>query len=284
MMHNIKTPSKPAARRFLFASDFDQTLSFNDSGAELAQLLGVPDFHARVAALAALNLVQQGGELAYLLLHDPVFAAVRKEHLVEAGQRVRVKDHVSLLGALLRQGFGGNTFAFYVISAAPQEVVESALAGIVPKEQIVGTRFRYDAKSGRIIGIERVPAGFGKVAALTVLQRHLHIGDERVIYAGDGQSDIHVMLHVGQRKGYTIAVSGAEQVTRIASRTVLSDDATGVLVPVLEDICGYQPGDIRALFESHDLMIWGWAKMRTDVLTVGRPQPLADGMALDVLQ
>ena len=36
--------------------------------------------------MAKINLVQQGAELAYLLLHDPEFKAkVRKEHLREVG-------------------------------------------------------------------------------------------------------------------------------------------------------------------------------------------------------
>lgn len=273
-MFNSLKPDVIAARRFLFASDFDKTLSFNDSGAELADLVGVRDFDQRVKVLGDQNLVQQGGELAYLLLHDPDFSAVRKEHLVEAGRRVRIKANIGLLGRLLAQGFAGNTFAFYIISAAPQLIVESALQHIVPPAQIIGSQFGWDEKTGRIASIERVPAGYGKVAVLSQLQQQLRIGDERVVYTGDGHSDVHVMLHVGQRKGYTIAVSDAEHVTSIAKRTVLSDDATGVLVPVLEDICGYRPSQIRALFEDHDLAIWAWSKMRTDMLTLGRPAGL----------
>ena len=60
-------------KRYLFASDFDQTLSFNDSGFVLSELLGVPkeEFERRSKGMAKLNLVQQGAELAYLLLHYP---------------------------------------------------------------------------------------------------------------------------------------------------------------------------------------------------------------------
>jgi len=44
----------------LFAgSDFDQTLSFNDSGIVLSEMLGIAGFRERVAALSQLNLVQQ---------------------------------------------------------------------------------------------------------------------------------------------------------------------------------------------------------------------------------
>src|SRR5918999_6209191 len=84
-------------RHYLIASDFDQTLSFNDSGLVLAELLGVTRFEEKVAGLAVSHLVQQGGELAYLIRHDPEFRGVRREHLVEAGRRVRVKNNIPAL-------------------------------------------------------------------------------------------------------------------------------------------------------------------------------------------
>jgi hypothetical protein len=64
-------------KQYLLASDFDQTLSFNDSGLVLSELVGIPAriFEAKVATLAVQNLVQQGGELGYLLLHDPEYRA-----------------------------------------------------------------------------------------------------------------------------------------------------------------------------------------------------------------
>src|SRR5208337_3712252 len=71
-------------KRYLFASDFDQTLTFNDSGLVLSELAGIPtaEFERKAKGMAKLNLVQQGAELAYLLLHDPEFRSrVRKEHL-----------------------------------------------------------------------------------------------------------------------------------------------------------------------------------------------------------
>jgi hypothetical protein len=76
-----------APKHYLFASDFDQTLSFNDSGHVLSELLGVRGFEQKVAGLARSNLVQQGGELTYLIRHDPDFRGVRREHLIEAGRR-----------------------------------------------------------------------------------------------------------------------------------------------------------------------------------------------------
>ena len=89
-------------KRFILASDFDQTLSFNDSGYVLAELLGISasEFERKTAGMSAFNLVQQGGELAYLLLHDPEFRTVRREHLYEAGKRVRLKPNIDLLLSL----------------------------------------------------------------------------------------------------------------------------------------------------------------------------------------
>jgi len=88
------------AREFLLVSDFDQTLSFNDSGIVLSDLLGLSGFEERIAGLSRIHMVQQGGELAYLLLHDPEFRRVRREHLVEVGKRIRLKKNIRLLSQL----------------------------------------------------------------------------------------------------------------------------------------------------------------------------------------
>jgi hypothetical protein len=89
--------------------------------------------------MARLNLVQQGAELAYLLLHDPQFRHVRREHLVEVGKRIPLKEQIHLLYRILDQGIPGYHFDFFVLSAAPKEIVQSALAGIVPADHIYGT-------------------------------------------------------------------------------------------------------------------------------------------------
>src|SRR6266850_243951 len=143
-------------KRYLLASDFDQTLSFNDSGIVLSELLGISDFREKTAGLSRIHLVQQGAELAYLLLHDPEYRRVRKEHLIETGKQIRLKANIHLLSRLLA-GLDGYQFSFYVISAAPEEVIQSALEGIVPADQIHGTRFHYDVHSGEIQSIIRVP-------------------------------------------------------------------------------------------------------------------------------
>ncbi|PYP51580.1 MAG: haloacid dehalogenase [Gemmatimonadetes bacterium] len=254
-------------KRYLLASDFDQTLSFNDSGIVLSDLLGISGFREKSAGLSRIHLVQQGAELAYLLLHDPEYRRVRKEHLIEVGKRIRLKQNLHLLPRLLSQ-LDGFDVAFYVISAAPQEVIQSALEGIVPPEHIHGTRFRYAPASGEIQAIERVTAGYGKVALLEELRARLPVSHDRVIYVGDGSSDIHVMLHVNRLNGMTIAVSENKYLAQIAKRTVLSDDAVSVLVPFLEDIVGMDAGRIHALFESHGLVLQEWDKVQTDLLTI----------------
>src|SRR5689334_7287515 len=196
-----------ATRHFLVASDFDQTLSFNDSGLVLSELIGATRFEEKVAGLARSNLVQQGGELAYLIRHDPEYRGVRREHLREAGKRVRLKRGLRAFVELLDRGVGGQTFSFFVVSAAPREVVVSALEGIVPPERIFGTEFEYDGHSGEVRSINRVRAGYGKVAVIDELQQRLGIAADRTIYVGDGSSDIHVMLHVNNCHGFTISVS-----------------------------------------------------------------------------
>ncbi len=256
-------------KHYLLASDFDQTLSFNDSGIALSELLGITGFQDKVNGLSRLNLVQQGGELAYLLRHDPEYRRVRKQDLAEVGGRVRLKRNIPLLTRLLESGIEGHRFDFYVVSAAPEEVVRSALQGIVPPDHVIGTRLGYAAETGEIESIVRVAAGYGKVAAIDELRLALGVPSDRVIYVGDGSSDIHVMLEVNHRGGFTIAASEAKYITQIAKRTIISDDASSVLVPILEQIVGWSPERIRALFEAHGVLIQQWDKVRTDWLTIG---------------
>jgi len=255
---------------YLFASDFDQTLTFNDSGYVLAELVGIStsEFERKSKGMAKLNLVQQGAELAYLLLHDPEFQSkVRKEHLYEVGKRIRLKENISLLYEILNTGIDGYHFDFYVLSAAPVEVIHSALAGAVPYDHIFGTEFLY-TDAGQIASITRATAGYGKVAVLDELQSQQQIGPDHVIYVGDGSSDVHVMLHVNIRDGFTIAVSEAKHVSQVAKRTVLSSSALSVLAPILEDVVGWERPRIREFFEAHGMLIQEWERGRTDWLTL----------------
>ena len=274
----MSTMTEPV--HFLVASDFDQTLSFNDSGVVLSQLIGASGFEEKVAGLARSNLVHQGGELAYLLRHDPEFRAVRREHLIEAGRRVRLKQDIPQLVDVLAKGIPGCQFSFFVISAAPRPVIEAALEGVVPPDHIFGTELEFDATSGEVTAVTHVPAGYGKVAAVERLEEELHISPDRTIYVGDGSSDVHVMLHVNNRDGFTIAVSENKHIARIARRTVLSDNALSVLVPVLEQIANWRPAEIRALFESYGLTLQEWEKARTDWVTVRELPQIPPGTAV----
>jgi HAD superfamily phosphoserine phosphatase-like hydrolase len=256
--------SEPPVKHFLLASDFDQTLSFKDSGLVLSELLGVSGFEERVAGLARSNLVQQGGELAYLIRHDPEFRGVRREHLIEAGRRVRLKHAIPALTDFMKRGTEGYQFSFFVISAAPREIVTSALSGVIPPEHIYGTELEFDAGSGEVRAINRVPAGYGKVAVIEELQHRLRIAPDRVIYVGDGSSDVHVMLHVNNHEGFTIAVSENKQLARIAKRIVLSENAFSIMLPILDQLLRWKTGDIRELFESYGLALSEWEKERTD--------------------
>jgi HAD superfamily phosphoserine phosphatase-like hydrolase len=267
-------------RHYLVASDFDQTLSFNDSGLVLSEILGTGGFQEKVEGLARSNLVQQGGELAYLIRHDPEFRGVRREHLIETGRRVRLRQNIPALVEFLNRGLEGSRFSFFVISAAPREVIQSALEGIVDPEHVFGTELEFDERTGEVRSIKRVPAGYGKVAVLEELEARLGTAPDRTIYIGDGSSDVHVMLHVNNRAGFTIAVSENTQLSRIARRTVLSDDAFSVMVPILEDVLGRGVAEIRTLFESSGLTLEQWDKARTDRVTIRDTRPLDVGVSV----
>ena len=271
---------KRISKHYLLASDFDHTLSFNDSGVILSELLGIEGFQAKIAEISRKNFIQQGGELSYLLLHDPEYKQVRASHLVEVGKKIRLKPNIRLVSQLLNS-LDGYRFSLYVISAAPEEVIQSALEGIVPPENIYGTRLRYDEVTGEVCAIDRVCAGFGKVAVLDELQSGLKLGRDQVVYIGDGSSDIHVMLHVNRYDGLTIAVSEAKYISQIAKRTVLSEDALSVLVPILEEIAGWQSNRIRALFEVHGFTVQEWDKVKTDWLTI---EPIDTGDTAQLTQ
>jgi 2-hydroxy-3-keto-5-methylthiopentenyl-1-phosphate phosphatase len=271
-------------KHYLFASDFDQTLSFNDSGYVLSELLGIPtsEFERKSQGMAKLNLVQQGAELAYLLLHDPEFhSRVRRHHLFDVGKRIRLKQNIDVLYRMLDGGIDGYRFDFYVLSAAPVEVIQAALEGVVPADHIFGTQFKYNG-AGEIETILQTTAGYGKVAVLNQLQGTLQVGPDHIVYAGDGNSDIHVILHVNGREGFTIAASENRHIAQIAKRTVISNNALAMLIPILEKIVGWERQEIRAFFESYGFLIQEWDRVRTDWLTI-RPAslPLVEAASAD---
>ena len=111
---NTHMSEKPL-KRYLFASDFDQTLTFDDSGYVLSELVGIPtaEFERKAQGMAKLNLVQQGAELSYLLLHDPEFRKkVRKQHLYEVGKNIRLKENIELLYQVLKTRSGWLSLRF----------------------------------------------------------------------------------------------------------------------------------------------------------------------------
>jgi HAD superfamily phosphoserine phosphatase-like hydrolase len=263
----MATRTNRLATRYLLASDFDKTLSFNDCGQVLAELQGVSGFDEKVAELAQENFVQQGAELTYLLLHDKEFRGVRREHLVEAGKGAQLKNNVELFPRLLNEIDERHEFVFYVISAAPREMVVSALEGIVPPDRIFGTLFEYDAH-GQIVDVKRSTAGYGKVAVVDRLREEWNLSRDRIIYIGDGSSDIHVMLHVNRLDGLTIAVSENQYISQVARRIILSEDALAVVVPILEELFGWDSARIQARLEAEGFLVREWDKFQTDTLVL----------------
>ncbi|HMB84273.1 MAG TPA: HAD family hydrolase [Terriglobales bacterium] len=201
-------------------------------------------------------------------MHDPEFRSrVRRDDLFEVGKRIRLKENIKQVYEILDRRIEGFHFDFYVLSAAPVEVIQSALKGIVPEDHIFGTEFKYKA-SGEIESLVRATAGYGKVTRLDQLEEQLGIPADHVVYVGDGSSDIHVMMQVNRRDGFTIAVSESKLVAQIAKRTVLGDNALATLVPILEEIAGWQRPQIRHLFESYGFLIQGWDRVQTDWVTL----------------
>ena len=66
-----------------------------------------------------------------------------------------------------------------MISAAPREVIESALDGVVPPDHIYGTDLDFDPATGESRSVLRVPAGYGKVAVLEELESTLGVRPDR---------------------------------------------------------------------------------------------------------
>ena len=67
-----------------------------------------------------------------------------------------------------------------------------------------------------------------------------------------------------------MAVSETKSIAWIARRTVLSDNALSVLVPIVEETHGWKALRNRDLFTSCGIAIHEWDKIRTDWLTFHR--------------
>ena len=87
--------------RYLIASDFDQTLSFNDSGHVLGEIVGIKDLSARLKGFPRPIWCNRVLNWPISCGTDPEFRGVRREHLVDAGKPVRLKENVKLLAEIL---------------------------------------------------------------------------------------------------------------------------------------------------------------------------------------
>jgi HAD superfamily phosphoserine phosphatase-like hydrolase len=253
-------------KRYLFICDFDKTLSFDDSGVILSEKIGIDEetFEQKLVKVRTRNIVQLGGELAQLITTDPDYKGkVSKKLFKEVAKDIKLKKDVSKLMKVLDKGIGENKFYCYVISACPVEIIRTALKGILPPENIIGTTFIYDDK-GVVQSIERTGAGQGKVTNVDALREKNKIPRDRIIYVGDGSSDLHVMLHVNAYGGYPIAVSSSPYLGHISKRTVLSDSALSILTPILEDILGYKETQIKKFFIDIGHTISEWSRVKTD--------------------
>lgn len=257
--------------RYLFISDFDKTLSLDDSGYPLAEKLGISpqEFDNKVEGIRRKNIVQLGGELAYLITEDPDFRGkVSKSLLREVGREVRLKNNVSQLVSLLNQGIDNKQFYTYVTSAGPWDLIVQALDGIIPPENIYATTFDYDDREV-VTEVRRTGAGDAKVATLDSLKIKQKVPRSQIIYVGDGTSDVHVMLHVKAYNGYPIAVSSSPYMGHIAKRTVLSENALAVLIPILEEINGYTEQRIIDFFSRLDIPITEWNRAQIEWVDLG---------------
>ncbi len=255
-----------AKKKYLFASDFDKTLSFDDGGELLSLKLGIQpeDFKKKIKEITRRNIVQLGGELVHLFLRDKDYIGkVIKDLLIEVGSEIKLKKDVAALFKILTEGVDGFTFCPYVVSAAPKEIAVEALKGILPSERIFGTKLIYD-KKGTVVDVERTNAAHAKVATVDTLKEKEKVPHDRIIYVGDGASDIHVMLHILSYRGYPITVSPAPYMGHICRRTVLSDNVLSILIPILEDIVEMSETEVRDFFEEKGHSVKDWSRAKTE--------------------
>ncbi|MBI5788008.1 MAG: haloacid dehalogenase-like hydrolase [Candidatus Schekmanbacteria bacterium] len=257
--------------KYLFVSDFDKTLSLDDSGYLLAEKLGISPrgFDGKVEDIRRKNIVQLGGELAYLITSDKDFCGkVSKTLLQEVGKETKLKKNVAQFISLLNNGIDNTEFYTCVTSAGPWDIISQALEGIIPPENIYATTFSYD-ELGIVTEVIRTGAGDAKVATLDELKIRQKIPRSQIIYVGDGTSDVHVMLHVRAYNGFPIAVSSSPYMGHIAKRTVISDNALAVLIPILEVINGYTEEQIIDYFAKLKRPINEWNRAQIELVDLG---------------
>ena len=89
------------------------------------------------------------------------------------------------------------------------------------------------------------------------------------------------VVNISNIGGLTIAVSENAYINQIAQRTVLSDDALSVLVPILESVVGWNSSRIREFFEAHGFALREWDKVQRDTLTICPLPALEASLAAD---
>ncbi len=107
----------------------------------LSELIGLHDFHPEGKGPLRYPFGPAGCGAGLPDPHDRIFGRVRREHLVETGKRIRLKHDVALFAKTLENLSDGYKISFNVISAAPQEIIQSALEGIVPPENFMARVF-----------------------------------------------------------------------------------------------------------------------------------------------
>ena len=148
MMDTKRIPNKDSLKkRFVLASDFDQTLSFNDSGYVLGELLGIPRVRVRAQdprAWPSSTWCSKEASSPTCCCTILSFARCVVNIFTRLASCVRLKPNIDSLYKFLSNEVEGFHFDFYVISAGPVEIIRSALEGIIPPDHIFGTEFEFN--------------------------------------------------------------------------------------------------------------------------------------------
>jgi len=203
--------------------------------------------------MAKLNLVQQGAELSYLLLHDPSsirasgaticsrWATNSSQGQYQADLRdPRPADRwipLRLLRALGGAGGGDPVGA----------------GGNRAENHIFGTEFKYNA-SGEIESWCAPRQATGRL-------RGWNNSKKSSTFRGPcglrGRRQLRHSRHAAREPARRLhhCRVGVEIGRADRKRTVLGDNALATLVPILEEIAGWQRPQIRQLFESYGFLI-----------------------------
>ncbi len=195
-----------ARKEYIFASDFDQTLTFNDSGYVLSRTGGDPDrrFRAEVHWHGAIEpgATRCGARLP-ALTRSRIPQRVRKEHLYEVGKRIRLKENIALLYQIPGERDPTDiSFDFYMsLGCARRKWSTRRWREWCLRTISTEPSSSYNhSRRNRNRSLTHT-AGYGKVSVLDRLQatqRKLALTTSSS--CGDGSSDVHVMLHTNRRR------------------------------------------------------------------------------------